>query len=143
MTAEGERPLAIGVEMRDRARADIADQRRAGRPRRSAADEAGRLDAEIIGHRRDLVGAQAAVAVEKVGDGGGRAAERLGEAASGFAGPFEAGADPIDGQSGSSCNLLSPSERRGALWRVLAIKDLPAHDINSVSEKPQFKKTES
>src|SRR3984885_10449897 len=32
-----ERPLAIGVEMRDRARADIADQRRARRPRRSSA----------------------------------------------------------------------------------------------------------
>ena len=83
------------------------------------------------------------MAVEKVGDGGWRAAKRLGEAASGFAGSFEAGADPVDSQSGSSCNLLSPSERRGALWRVPAIEDLPTHGINLVSEKPQFKKTES
>jgi hypothetical protein len=83
------------------------------------------------------------VAVQEVGDGGWRAAERLGQAAAGFAGPFEAGADPVDSQSGSSCNLLSPSERRGALWRVPAVEDLPTHGINLISEKPQFKKTES
>src|ERR1700677_2527130 len=134
--------LAVRVEMGDRARADIANQRRAGRPRRPPADEARRLNAEIFGHRCDLVGAQAPVAVEKIGDGGGRAAKRLGEAAARFAGPFEAGTNPVDGQSGSSCNLLSPSERRGPLRRVPAIDDLPTHGINLVSEKPQFKKTE-
>src|SRR6185437_4787245 len=130
-------PLAVGVEMRDRARADIADQGRARGPGRPAANEARGLDAEIVGHRRDLVGAQAAMAVEKVGDGGRRAAERLGKPASRFAGSFEAGADPIDGHSGSSCNLLSPSERRGPLWRAPAIEDLPTHVVNLVSEKPQ------
>ena len=94
-----ERPLAVGVEMRDRAGADIADQRRARAAAAAAADEPRRLDAEIFGDDRDFVGPQAAVAVEKIGDCGRRAAERLGEAAAGFAGPFQAGADPIDGQS--------------------------------------------
>ena len=85
--------------MRDCAGPDIADQRRLGRPQRAAADETRRLDAEILGNHRDLVGAQAPVAVEEIGHCGRRAADRPGEAAAGFAGFPEAGADPIDSQS--------------------------------------------
>ena len=103
-------------------------------------DEAGRLNPEIFRHDRDLVGAQAAVTVKEVSDGGWRAAQRFGEAASRFAGPFEAGADPIDGQSGSSCNLLSPSERRRALWRVPVIDALPTHVLTSFPKNRNSKK---
>ena len=94
-----ERTLAVRIEMGDGARPDIADQRRAGRARGPAADEARRLDAEIFGNDRDLIGPQTAVAVQQVGDCGGRAAKRFCQAAAGFAGPFEGNADPVDGQS--------------------------------------------
>ena len=65
--------------MRDRARADIADQRHpAGRMARpAAADQPRRLDAEIFGDDRDLLRAQAPRAVQQIGDGGGRTTERL------------------------------------------------------------------
>ena len=96
-----ERALAVGVEMGDRARADIADERHlaARRRRPAAADEAGRLDAEIGGGDGDFVGAQTARAVEQVGDGGGRAPERLGEAAARLAGFLQGVTNPIDGHA--------------------------------------------
>src|SRR5271166_5610938 len=110
-----ERPLPVGVEMRDGAGPDIADQRRFGHQScAAAAEQARRLDAEIFGDDRDLVGPEAPVAVEKVGDGRGRTAERLGEAAAGFAGVFKSGADPVDGQWAPLWVLASSNESPNA-----------------------------
>ena len=92
------RARALGVKMRDRAGADISDEWHFGFARRfaPAADEARRLDAEVIRRERDFVGAQTARAVEEIGDGGGRTSQSLGEAAAGFAGFLERLAYPVD-----------------------------------------------
>src|SRR5271165_499163 len=106
-----ERPLSVGIEMRDGAGPDIADQRRLGHQSfAAAAEHTRRLDAEIFGDDRDLVGPEAPVAVEEIGDGRGRTPERLGEAAAGFAGVFESGADPVDGQWAPLWVLASSNE---------------------------------
>ena len=65
-----ERALSVGVEMRDRAGAPH-DRRAApwATIAVAAAEQARRLDAEIVGDDRDFVGPQAAVAVEEVSHG--------------------------------------------------------------------------
>jgi hypothetical protein len=67
-----ERALAVGVKMRDRAGADISDERNlaAGMVRTAAADQTRRLDAEIFGRDRDLLRPQSTGAVQEIGDGG-------------------------------------------------------------------------
>src|SRR5208282_2176352 len=98
-------PLALGVEVGDRAGADIADQRRLGGDRlAAAAKQPRRLDAQIFGDNGDLIGAQAPMAVQEIGHGGRRTSERLGEAAARFASVFEAGADLVDGPSSTPVN---------------------------------------
>ena len=77
---------------------DVADQRHpaAGMAGPAAADEPRRLDAEIVGDDGNFVGAQAPAAVEQIGDGGGRTAERLGKTAAGLALLLQALPNPID-----------------------------------------------
>src|ERR1700678_2301868 len=108
-----ERPLAVGIKMRDRAGAYISHERNPTHrmARTAAADQTRRFDAEVFRRNRDFLRPQAPSAVQEVGHSGRRAPERLCQAAARLACLLEPFANPIDSHALSI-----------RLFRIVAIK---------------------